>query len=201
MKNSAHLTILWALLLPLAALAGEWDPASSPKLKAEQPPDLLINGRAFEVFEHGAQPAWGYTDPQQDTFIMVHPKTEHHHAPLYVVLHSAGHDVYSALRCTRDIGNHDIYRSPEEFYALYLDCRAHKNDWWWGGMHRGDAKLIQRNSGGKPTPVELRVLDCIRWAIAKYNIDPNRVYLSGISMGGQRHAGHRAAQWRPVRRD
>jgi len=115
---------------------------------------------------------------------VVHPKSDYKAAPLYVVLHSAGHDVISCLQCTREVGNHDIYRSPDDFYALYLDCRRNHGDWWWGGMHLNDAGLTKKNSGGDPTPVEKRVMDTVKWVIKQYEIDPNRVYLCGISMGG-----------------
>ena len=143
-----------------------------------------INGRALEVIRHDVNQEWGYAAPQQDTYIVVHPKNERKNAPLYVVLHSAGHDVMSCVKCTRTVGNHDIYRSPDDFYALYLDCRANRGDWWWGGMHAKDAGLIKKNSGGNPTPVEKRVIDTVKQVIAKYDIDPNRVYLCGNSMGG-----------------
>ena len=149
-----------------------------------------LNGRQLEVIKHGVKPEWGYEAPQQDTFMVLHPKkdrepkTDREHAPLYVVLHAAGHDVTSCVECTRTVGNHDIYHAPEEFYALYLDCRANQGDWWWGGMHGNAAELIKRNSGGEPTPVEKRVIDTVKWAIKKYNIDANRVYLCGNSMGG-----------------
>ena len=106
-------------------------------------------------------------------------------SPLYVVLHSAGHDVMSCVDCSVTVGNHDIYHAPDDHYALYLNFRKHQaQDWWWGGMHAKDKGLIKRNSGGDPTPVEKRVIDTVKWAIQKYNIDPNRVYLSGNSMGG-----------------
>ncbi|KAB2641866.1 MAG: hypothetical protein DVB25_00475 [Verrucomicrobia bacterium] len=173
-----------AVSMPLFAGTSDWDPSTSPTLRSEQPQDLLIHGRAFELYQHGVRTQWGYQKPQQDIFVVVHPKNERNNAPLYVVLHSAGHDVLSALKCTSDVGNHDIYRSPDDFYALYLDCRANMGDWWWGGMHLGDAELTKRNSGADPMPVEKRVLDSIHWVMAKYHIDPNRVYLAGNSMGG-----------------
>ncbi len=182
--NNATLALLLATALPLAAAGNDWDPSASPKLQTNQPEELRIDGRAFEVFKHGVKPEWGYSNPQQDTFIVVHPKIERKNAPLYVVLHSAGHDVFSCLKCTRNVGNHDIYRSPDDFFALYLDCRANKGDWWWGGMHRGDKELIRKNSGAAPAPVERRAIDTIKWVMAKYRIDPNRVYLCGNSMGG-----------------
>ena len=176
--------VLLTLVLPLFSGEKDWPAATAPTPKAGNFEELLIAGRPVEVFQHGVRTEWGYPQPQQDTFIVVHPKNDRKNAPLYVVLHSAGHDVVSCLKCTRTVGNHDIYRSPDDFYALYLDCRANKGDWWWGGMHAGDAGLTQRNSGSEPSPAEKRVMDSIKWVLAKYAIDPNRVYLGGNSMGG-----------------
>ena len=112
----------WSLLvaLPLVAAGNEWPPATIPAIQGTAVADLTINGRPAEIFQHGVKPEWGYQAPQQDTFIVVHPRPERKNAPLYVVLHSAGHDVVSCLLCTRDVGNHDIYRSPDDFYALYF---------------------------------------------------------------------------------
>lgn len=180
MKNPL-LALVMLAALPLLAEETDWKPV----LDANKAPGLAVSGRALEVFTHGVKKAWGYAAPQQDTFVVVHPKSERTGAPLYVVLHSAGHDVISCVKCTAKVGDHDIYHSPEDFYALYLDCRAHQgNDWWWGGMHAKDANLTKKNSGGEPMPVEKRVIDTVKWAIATYGIDPERVYLCGNSMGG-----------------
>ena len=51
-------------------------------------------------------------------------------------------------------------------------------------MHPRDTGLRERNSGGDTMPVEKRVIDSVRWAIKRFKIDPERVYLSGNSMGG-----------------
>jgi Protein of unknown function (DUF4038) len=171
----------WVLIMKRVK---DWPPTRTAALRGKTEADLTINGRSCELFEHGVKPEWGYTAPQRDAFVVIHPKQERRNAPLYVVLHSAGHEVIQCVSCTREVGNHDIYRSPDDFYALYLDCRGNASDWWWGGMHAIAPTLIRRNSGGDPTPVEKRVMDTVRWAIEKYEIDPNRVYLSGISMGG-----------------
>ena len=176
-------TAFLALSLLAAATLQAQDTAWAPTKDASK--DALLNGRATETFEAGVKPEWGYAAPQQDTFVVMHPKEDRKRAPLYVVLHSAGHDVMSCVNCTKTVGNHDIYRSPDDHYALYVDCRKHQAlDWWWGGMHIKDQGLIKKNSGGETMPVEKRVIDTVKWAIQKYDIDPNRVYLSGNSMGG-----------------
>jgi predicted esterase len=177
--KAAFIAFLLFASFPLLAEDGEWTPVK------DAAKDAAIDGRTVETFEAGVKPEWGYAAPQQDTFIVIHPKVERKNAPLYVVLHSAGHDVFSCVNCTRTIGNHDIYRSPDDHYALYLDCKKNSaRDWWWGGLHLKDQNLTKKNSGGDPMPVEKRVMDTVKWAIKQYGIDPNRVYLSGNSMGG-----------------
>jgi predicted esterase len=171
-------SIAFLLFASISLPAEEWTPIK------DQSKDAAINGRAMETFQHGVKPEWGYAAPQQDTFVVIHPVTDRQNAPLYVVLHSAGHDVVSCVNCTKTIGNHDIYRSPDDHYALYVDCRKNKGDWWWGGMHLKDQGLTAKNSGGDPMPVEKRVMDTVKWVMKQYGIDPNRVYLSGNSMGG-----------------
>ena len=150
--------------------------------KAWPPTQVEVPGRTTEVFRHGSNEEWGYSRPQDDTFVVVHPKVARTNAPLYVVLHSAGHDVWSAIKCTAQVGDHDIYHPPEGFYALYLDCRANRGDWWWGGTNPRDAGA--KKSGGELQPVERRVIGTVKWVMEKYGIDPNRVYLCGNSMGG-----------------
>ena len=177
MIHSLSCTLLF--LGTIALPAAEWPPTIVPS------DDKVINGRLMETLKHGARPEWGYAEPQEDTFVVVHPKTKRDNAPLYVVLHSAGHDVFSAVKCTEEVGNHDIYRSPDHHYALYLDCRKNQGkDWWWGGMHQDDKVLVDRNSGSDTSPVEKRVMDTVAWALEHYEVDPNRVYLAGNSMGG-----------------
>lgn len=152
---------------------------STPAQPADWPPqkenESLFTERKLEVFKHGIQKEWGYASNQRDTFLVLHPKQARPNSPLYVVLHSAGHDVNSCLDCTTKVGNHDIYRSPDDFFALYLDCRANKGDWWWGS---------EKYKGPEVCPTEKRVVDSVKWVIKQYGIDENRVYLCGNSMGG-----------------
>ncbi len=164
-------TVVLGLVLAFAAAAyagtAQWPP--------EKEKESVFTERRLETFKHGIRKEWGYAAPQRDTFLVLHPKQARPHAPLYVVLHSAGHDVNSCLACTTTVGNHDIYHSPGDFFALYLDCRANRGDWWWG---------IEKYKGSEVGPTEKRVIDTVKWAIKQYGIDENRVYLCGNSMGG-----------------
>ena len=165
--------------------SSDWTPTKKQIAGVPKAKGLAVKGRTLEVFQHGVKAEWGYDKPQTDSFVVVHPKAKPKSAaPLYVVLHSAGHDVWSCVRCTGKVGNHDIYHSPDDHYALYLDCLANRGDWWWGGMYARNAQLTKLNSGFDPRPVERRVIDTVKWTIKTYGIDPNRVYLCGNSMGG-----------------
>ncbi len=159
-------------LLLAAATAAHTQEAGWPPVKQKQ---SEFTGRKLEVFRHGSRKEWGYAEPQRDTFLLLHPTAARANAPLYVVLHSAGHDVHSCLACTDKVGNHDIYHAPKDFFALYLDCRANKGDWWWG---------INKYPGPEVGPTEKRVVDTVRWVTRHYGLDENRVYLCGNSMGG-----------------
>lgn len=165
--------VLVAMMLVLSFLATA--PAQTSAWPPEKEKESVFTERKLEVFKHGAKPEWGYTAPQQDTFLVLHPKQERKNAPLYVVLHSAGHDVHSCLACTTKVGNHDIYHAPADFFALYLDCRANKGDWWWGSDKYKEPEV---------SPTDKRVIDTVKWVIGQYGIDENRVYLCGNSMGG-----------------
>ena len=182
--KSTWTALLLAVSLPLFAEEKAWPPSQDLTEKGKRLENPTASGRKLEVFQHGVKPEWGYKAAQRDTFVVIHPKALQEQSRLYVVLHSAGHDVISCVKCTRSVGNHDIYHSPDDFYALYLDCRANRGDWWWGGMHRRDARLSKQNAGAATTPVERRVIDTVKWVIKKYGIDGNRVYLCGNSMGG-----------------
>ncbi|WP_202947400.1 prolyl oligopeptidase family serine peptidase [Zavarzinella formosa] len=169
MKN-----LILSLGLVLATAAGafaldvSWPPARQKESE--------FTGRKLETFQHGSRQEWGYAEAQKDTFLVLHPTKEiKSNAPLYVVLHSAGHDVHSCLACTTKVGNHDIYHAPQDFFALYVDCKANKGDWWWS---------INKYPGPEVSPPEKRVIDTVKWVVKQYGIDENRVYLCGNSMGG-----------------
>ena len=142
----------------------------------------MADGRLVETYRHGIDGAWGYPTSSQDfLFHVVHPVKPGARAPLYVVLHSAGHTSWTALeagfRQSPDgtYNDHGLYHAPDDCYGLYL-----AGDSWWGRDVPGDpTQFVDQDS-----PVERRVLDTVAWVVGKYGVDPVRVYLAGISMGG-----------------
>ena len=159
-------------------------------IKPELIEGTYFNDRQTELFEHGSLPQWGAKNPEQrDSMYVVFPKDgPADNRPLYVVLHSAGHSARTALDCTLTKGNHDIYTVPDDFYGLFLDCFANRDDdWWWGGRRADQPEINDETkeiATGELMPVEKRLLDEIAWTLTKYKIDANRVYLCGNSMGG-----------------
>ncbi|MBE6597868.1 MAG: hypothetical protein E7638_00335 [Ruminococcaceae bacterium] len=153
--------------------------------------DGILTGRKLELFHAPSLPEWGYTEEQVDTFAVLHPADEclagddaGKKYPLYVVFHSAGHDVYTTIATVWQPGNHDIYHAPREMFAVYLDCRQHEDkDWWWGGNSALEV-LGEDRRGTKQQPVENRAIATIKWVMENYPIDKNRVYAVGNSMGG-----------------
>lgn len=148
--------------------------------------DMLCD-RRIDFFSHTSRPQWGYNVEQTDTFAVHYPKDfeDSKEYPLYVVFHSAGHDVYSATECVRTVGNHDIYHTPDDMFGLFLDCRANsdnQNDWWWGGITALGEGSPERSE--RKQPVENRCIATVEWMMDNYCIDRNRVYAVGNSMGG-----------------
>lgn len=157
-----------------------------PLLDSGNPYPKSLDGRVIERFNHGSRSQWGYRFPQTNYFFLVHPKKKSVNAPLCVVLHSANRSAldylgYCFLNRKADPGDNpgDFgEKVPNDFYGLFLDSN---NDEWWGWTiaHSDEKKYSQT-----PTPTENRVLDSIEWVAKKYNIDRNRIYLTGVSMGG-----------------
>lgn len=165
-----------------------WPPAVDPSVTTK-----AFLGRKVEFFRHGTKAEWGYAKPQQDYFILVHPENPQPDSPVYVVLHSAGHDAKSAFEIGTEGAEgprgHFLYYPPADCYGLYPDCRANGGvgDWWWGGTEPN--QKAPRNLGPDPTPCEKRVEATVKWMLSQYPTDANRVYLTGISMGGSGSLG------------
>lgn len=156
------------------------------------PPETVLeesaHGHRLVRFRHGADPSWGYAADQSDVFALYHPTEGVGPHPLCVMFHSAGGGIEESLYSAFKPDGCDVYHVPDHFYSLHLDCREHAPaDWWWGGRNplkpMDDPDNIGKG-GRSLTPVEKRVMAVVRWVIAQNDIDPNRVYLCGNSMGG-----------------
>ena len=174
----------------------------SPRLQAEpaegilampevqQLPPGTVAGRKVIRCEHGSAEAWGYATPQRDYFYVELPKDPPSgKAPLRVVLHSAGGGAQSEMGPNIATNRAHVIQAyvGEDSYGLWVDCRDNRPvDWWWG-YHS-----MMNMPGRYKTelcPTENRILATVQWVLRTFPIDPNRVYLSGISMGGSGSLG------------
>jgi predicted esterase len=147
-------------------------------------------GRTILKFQHSSNSNWGYASSQMDVFYVVIPKEAPSAAlPMKVIFHSAGH---SAKTCLQSVADPHYLQSSTEpgFYGLYLDCKGHSDvDWWWGWYGIKDDPNKEAKYKNNLCPTEKRMTDTIMWAIEKYKIDINRIYLCGVSMGGSGSLG------------
>jgi hypothetical protein len=168
--------------LPVSAVI-DWKPVedqSNPYVKA-------IDGRVIERFTHVNRDRWGYPAARTNYFFLVHPLKKARHAPLCVVLHSLNRTAFDYLGyyfLNRKVDPADepadhAETIPADAYTLFLDSEGNE-EWWGWTTARADIQKYSQH----PTPTENRVLDCIEWVARNYAIDRNRIYLTGVSMGG-----------------
>lgn len=156
--------------------------------------------RTVDWYRHRGVDAWG--DPLTDyvdRFAVAHPVDGSvEKRPLLVVLHwrgggwpGKGVDMQTLLVDGKDA----VYAAPDDFHVLVLDDirdynvllnRKHDQYWWgatsaYGGPTLQDVPRLR----GRVTACEYRVMASVKWTIERYDIDRNRVYLCGNSMGGQ----------------
>jgi len=159
--------------------------AAEEKIKVERVSETTEKGRKLLRHEHDSLSSWGYEKPQRDYFYVIPPtKPAAEKVPLRVVLHSAGGSGEREMKggLTPDMSHYIQAYCEETSYGLYLDCDTHKPPNWWWGYH-----AIAKNTEKYKTelsPTEKRVFAEIEWVMANFPIDPDRVYLSGVSMGG-----------------
>ena len=148
-------------------------------------------GRTILKFQHASNPSWGYALPQTDVFYVVAPnETPSAGLPMRVILHSAGHTAKTALLDGLANPKYLQYQTDSGYYGIYLDCAGNSAvDWWWGWYNIKDDPDKETKYKAALCPTEKRITDTILWAIEHFKIDVNRIYLSGISMGGSGSLG------------
>ena len=178
--------------------ASDWPPV----LDEHNPIARTLDGRTVQRYTHGVRAQWGYPRDSQwsypppmesgaaqqnrNSFYVVWPSKPQDNAPLYVVLHSANrtaYDYFGYASLNRKVDGDDdphsvVTNVPDGFYGLYLNTT---NPEWWGWSQ---ARENMRHQIEGRIPAELRVLDTVEWVVEHYRINRNRIYLTGVSMGG-----------------
>ena len=165
-----------ALLFCAAAVAAEdWGVAQT------QEKDFL--GRKTVRYEHACLAEWGPVLTKRQYFYVMHPQNRKAApAPLIVYLHSAGGNAETELK----VGGEFVRKAGPEFMGLMPNSPVNGVEGWWGAhaLKADKARYAQRL-----TPTEQRVLATLEWVIQKHNVDRQRIYLCGISMGGSGSLG------------
>ena len=128
--------------------------------------------------------------------LVVHPKSAPAKpAPLFVALHGHGASIVGNYRWESmpidPDGKCDICWIPEDFYGLILEVRDIEDFW---GIPKSCVVPKDKEGGLTPVPEEVseterRVLEQVEWAASNLDVDRNRIYLGGASMGGSGSMG------------
>ncbi len=159
------------------AKISDWQP--------EKTTETTMYGRRIVCYKHDCIKQWGYERPHFESFYVTKAGMELSQNPLVVFLHSAGGDAAKELagnaECVAGYGDEFVglmLNSPSELEAVDGSVDY---DWWWGAKAIHEHPELYKD---KMTPIENRVIETIEWVVQNYNIDRNRVYLRGVSMGG-----------------
>ena len=175
-RGTAALVFLAAVCLKGDVLEAGRREASKSLPKPERVRVEEIAGRRVVRFENECPMEWGYEKGQRQYFYVIEPKDGSPKHPLLVCLHSAGGTGESEMPSNVQ----RIAAAGDDFVGLIPNSKF-AGDWWWGretlmGEKEKYAKTL--------TPAETRVLATIEWVARTYDIDRERIYLHGISMGG-----------------
>ena len=179
-------SLLLALFIVIALPAFAQETIAPEKVE-----EYDYRGTQVVKFVHESLKCWGYREQKdKNYFYVARPKDGHAQGrPLYVALHSAGgsgQEEFEWRKNHPDVRN--IYAIPDGFYAMFPDCGQYRDTEWWYGARKAQEKDITEELAEKAStrlmPVEKRILAEIEWVVNTYNIDRNRIYLCGNSMGG-----------------
>jgi len=142
---------------------------------------LTADGRKIIRYAHPVQLGSEGDGVTNQYFFVTLPKTDTARLrPLIVYLHSAGGHAESGADTAR--GQGFLSTAGPEFMLLEPNCASPDGTGGWWGWKQAEKNGAASSSS--ETPVEQRVLTTLEWVVQKYNIDRNRIYLCGISMGG-----------------
>jgi pimeloyl-ACP methyl ester carboxylesterase len=165
----------------------------------EQTREAECLGRKTVRYEHACREEWGPVITKRQYFYVMHPTNKKDApVPLIVYLHSAGGNAETELK----VGGEFVRKTGPEFMGLMLNSPVSGVEGWWGA---NALKTDKARYGQKMPPTEQRVLATLEWVVQKHNVDRQRIYLCGISMGGSgalglgmRHGNIFASIWTGV---
>ena len=179
---SRQRTALIALsLLLLAAPVIGWGQTRPPifaDFVATNVAQSKAGAREVITYRHECLTQWGYEPGTSNRpFVVMGAAKASPHPPMIVYLHGAGGHAAGY-----------IFNVPEpsvigpEFVLLSIDCADARGPDGWYGWHW--ARKDPPRYVNVYSPPEHRCLATIEWVAHKYEIDRNRIYLCGHSMGG-----------------
>ncbi len=176
-RNISRLLTILSLIVA-TPISGFAERVAMPPLTADFPAEIVStsekNGRKVVRYEHAMVKEWGYdAGAPKRPFLVVEPAKASEKPPLLVYLHSAGNEFQPSIP--------DLPGFGPEFLTVALHSIGGEQDRWHGGhkIAENPKKFVNAYA-----PAEHRLLATIEWVARKYNVDRNRIYLWGISMGG-----------------
>jgi predicted esterase len=155
-----------------------WTASAADVFVAQKIHEKDLQGRALVRYEHDCLPEWGPVLVKRQYFNVLLPKTKKDTpTPLIVYLHSAGGNADREAPICAEFAA----KAGPEFMGLMPNSSVSDIDGWWG---REGIVGNRERYANKLTPTEARVLATIEWVVKNYNVDRNRIYVCGISMGG-----------------
>lgn len=137
-------------------------------------------GRTVIRCEHPCRKEWGCPEgAEKEYFFVANPVVKTKHPPMYIYLHAAGGHPQKTVPASL----------PGEFVALFPNSGQSSThpSWWWG--YRNEIRKDPERYRNRYSPTENRILATIEWVVTKFNVDRNRIYLQGYSMGGSGSLG------------
>ncbi len=134
-------------------------------------------GERSVSFSHDDHPAWATGENVKHSFRVILPKKPRPKMPMLVILHSVG---------AVELGDRQYPWSPYHkldewgYQLIFSQSRGGKAGWWGHNEVSGDPAAYADRHGAE----EKRILSTVHWIADKYGIDRDRIYLSGVSMGG-----------------
>ncbi len=154
--------------------------------KSNEPETVVVETPEIEISKETWQAAtWKHGDGPDLNYNIMHPirKVPGEKYPLLVFLHGAGergNDNEAQLVHIAPFLSSDSIRNHYPAYIVFPQCPEEER---WSEVDVVDGQWMAKKGGSMSRPLE-QVSSLIDHLIASEEIDNNRLYISGLSMGG-----------------